>query len=114
MRKRASFAAVSGGLIAPSQPAHAERPRNSSRAVPFYVGVGARLVDGHDHHGSFEHDHSRAGVRIPVGLAMVFRRVPLDLFTEFVPTIDVIDGHDDFSNHDRFHLSGAFGARYWF
>jgi hypothetical protein len=84
--------------------------------LPFYVGVGGRFWD---------FDYCRAardcgyggtvfGVRVPLGLAFDFNRVPLDIFIQLVPTIDFYRGYRyrDRSVWIDFDLS--LGVRYWF
>ena len=86
--------------------------------LPFYVGVGARLLDYDEYydHGHWHNDESRIGVRVPIGLSFDFRRAPLDLFAELVPVWDLVHDHDDFDEHHHSHadLTGALGLRYYF
>ncbi len=106
--------------------------RQSAFDMPFYVGVGARVLsddndewDYCDRFGCYDVDDDLSvGVRIPVGILMAFRSVPLDAFFELAPTIDLI--HDDdalycerngvcyYDDDDRFALYGSIGGRYYF
>ncbi len=70
----------------------------SKGKLPFYFGVGGRI--------KFEED-MRVSVRIPVGLAYMFANVPLDVFAEVVPMIDLIPA-------TGFDISGGIGIRYFF
>jgi len=46
-------------------------------------------------------------VRIPLGINYIFEKVPLDIFLEFVPLLDLVPG-------TNFRLKGAVGIRYYF
>jgi hypothetical protein len=94
----------------------------SSFQLPFYLGVGARLLD-HDEYwraGYWRSGGTHVGLRVPFGVAFDFTRVPLDLFVELVPVWDIIEDHDyrygtyDDRDHNRFDLTGAVGLRYYF
>src|SRR5262245_9305693 len=62
--------------------------RTPDFTLPFYFGVGGRLVDDDDHYAcgpgpQFCTDNDTfLGVRVPVGILMDFNRVPLDIFLE--------------------------------
>lgn len=68
--------------------------------LPFYFGIGGRLKTG-------EKDDTKLGVRIPLGLAYYFRDIPLDLFFEFAPIVNIIPDTS---------LNGnvVFGVRFFF
>jgi hypothetical protein len=98
-----------------------------SFTLPFYIGVGGRILDDDDDYrcgpgGDFvcEDDDTYIGVRAPVGLLMDFKTVPLDVFLELAIVIDLIELDDDSDDpdfdegHDRTHLHGAIGVRYYF
>jgi hypothetical protein len=76
--------------------------------LPLYVGVGARILD---HNDDRFHDDTHLGVRVPVGIAFDFNRIPLDIFIELSFVLDLIR-HDQHDHYDDFDL--AIGARYWF
>jgi len=65
---------------------------------PIYFGAGLRM--------KFD-DTNNIALRVPVGLVLMFDKMPMDLFMETVPMIQ-IDPGDDIS------LDIAFGARYYF
>jgi len=67
-------------------------------AVAFYVGIGGRF-------SLLEED--RFGVRFPLGLAYAFPRVPVDLFLELVPILELLPASE-------FHAGAALGVRYYF
>ncbi len=71
----------------------------SSGKLPFYVGVGPRL--------NLQDGFVGLGVRIPVGLTYLFSEVPIDLFFEVAPGMDLIPA-------TGFSFEGGFGARYYF
>ena len=70
----------------------------SEGKLPFYYGIGARLKTAND---------IKLGVRVPLGLAYLFQNVPIDIFVEVVPILDVIPKTD-------FQINAALGARYSF
>ena len=67
--------------------------------LALHYGVGGRI--------KITNDESRIGVRIPIGIDYIFQKVPLDIFLEFVPLLDLAPGTD-------FRSSGAIGIRYFF
>ncbi len=77
--------------------------KNSAFWLPIYFGVGARFFDHHDY-------DSGIGIRVPVGIAFDFQRVPIDVFLEFWFAFDLI--HDD--RYDRADGGGSIGIRYYF
>lgn len=68
--------------------------------LPLYLGFGgqALIADGGE---------DRLGFRIPVGIAYLLREVPLDIFFEVVPRLDLTPATD-------FDVNLALGARYFF
>jgi len=64
----------------------------------FYYGFGGRIK---------AQKRSRVGIRIPVGVSYVFEKVPLDIFIEVAPGIDLAPSSD-------FWINGNFGIRYYF
>jgi hypothetical protein len=94
-----------------------------SFTMPFYIGVGARLVERDDYHRFegvwYEDDDTRLGVRMPFGLLMDFNRVPIDVFFELALVLDVVefdDDRDDLYDDDPPDLgfNGGIGVRYYF
>lgn len=97
--------------------------QNNDFFLPLHIGVGGRILD---HEGRwweggrwyYYDDHTHLGVRMPVGLTMDFRKVPLDVFFELalVANVIVVDEgpYDDLYDHDLLSLTGALGARYYF
>jgi hypothetical protein len=68
--------------------------------MPFYFGVGGRVKFRED-------DRDRVGVRGPVGVAYRFADLPLELFAEVAPVLDV-------APRTRLDLNGGIGIRYYF
>jgi hypothetical protein len=76
--------------------------------IPLYVGVGARLFNFDDR---FEDSNLALGLRVPVGIALDFNNVPLDIFLEFAL---VADFYVNYRDTVGFEVNGALGIRYWF
>lgn len=73
-----------------------------------------RLWDFDDRANRFDDNNGLAlGIRIPIGIAFDFNKVPLDVFVQFTPVLDLITGYggDDGIND---HLEFSVGIRYWF
>jgi hypothetical protein len=66
--------------------------------LPLYYGIGGRI--------KFD-NHSKVGIRIPVGINYIFPEAPLDIFFEIVPLLDLAPSTE-------FGLNGAIGTRYFF
>ncbi len=72
---------------------------DEGRASVYYgIGARARFREGMS---------TRAGVRVPVGLAYEFQQAPFELFAEVAPILDLSPSTD-------FSLNGAIGLRYYF
>ena len=68
--------------------------------LPLYFGVGPRLKVR-------EHEDDRFGIRFPVGVSYMFDNVPVDIFFEVAPILDVAP-----RTHGAF--TAGIGVRYWF
>jgi hypothetical protein len=97
--------------------------RQPAFTLPFYVGVGARLVDNDDYYrvGNtvYVDNDTRFGVRVPFGILLDFNRVPLDLFYELAVVIDLVELDDDYDGPYEddvpdVGLNGGIGLRYYF
>ena len=78
---------------------HNDRIINITRGrLPIYYGVGARL--------GFNGDSS-LGIRGVIGLDYQFATIPLDIFLELVPVMNLAPSTD-------FDFNGAIGVRYFF
>jgi hypothetical protein len=69
-------------------------------AMPLYLGVGARAKVP-------DHGDTRVGVRVPFGISYLTPDIPLEVFAELAPVIDVTPG-----THLRWN--GGVGIRYYF
>lgn len=66
--------------------------------LPIYYGPGARIRIGND---------TKMGIRGVLGIEYIFSEVPLDVFLEVVPIIEVFPS-------TGFNLNASIGARYFF
>ncbi len=70
-----------------------------SGELPVYIGVGARL--------KLVPENMRLGVRVPLGVEYIFAEIPVGLFLEVAPGMDLIP-------ETQFFPNGAVGARWYF
>jgi hypothetical protein len=86
--------------------------------LPFYIGVGGRFwsFDYCRRRDEFCGRGSAFGIRVPIGIAFDFNRVPLDIFVQLVPTLDFFSGryYDYYRRRSHFGIDGSVGIRYWF
>lgn len=93
---------------------HVDLTRTDDIALDFYYGVGAKV-------GLYERTRRRddgppgrqwngvtAGVRVPIGLALVVADAPLDIFFELAPGLRAYNG--GFGGF----MDGLLGVRYYF
>ena len=66
--------------------------------LPLYLGIGGRV--------KFE-EETRVGVRIPVGVCFIPRDIPIDVFLEIVPILDL-------APETHFDMNASIGIRYFF
>lgn len=81
-----------------------------SFALPLHIGLGGRILD-HGNDGYFE-DNTHLGVRVPLGLTIYLKNVPLDIFFEVAYILDVIT--DDGHGHGFSDFNSNLGIRYYF
>ena len=75
--------------------------------LPCYYGLGARIKFKHDDgRGRNEHD-TIFGIRFPLGITYLFDEIPLDVFAEIVPVLDLTPDAD-------VDLNAAIGCRFYF
>jgi len=80
--------------------------------LPFYVGVGGRYWSFQDRGVAPYIDASALGFRVPLGLSFDLNAVPLDIFVQVVPTIDLFF---NYRPHNLYiDLDASVGFRYWF
>jgi hypothetical protein len=68
--------------------------------LPVYFGVGA-LARFRDHN-----EDNQVGIRAPIGVSYLFDNVPIDVFAEIAPAIDVAPSV-------RGEVTGGVGVRFW-
>ena len=66
--------------------------------LPLYYGIGCRV--------KFE-EETRVGVRFPVGICCILKEIPIDIFFEIVPLLDLTPETD-------FNFNASIGVRYFF
>ena len=66
--------------------------------LPFYYGIGCRIK---------AKEKSRVGIRIPVGISYIFDNIPIDIFFELSPLLDLIPATE-------FGINASIGCRYYF
>lgn len=66
--------------------------------LPVYFGIGAKLDLA---------SNLGLGVRVPLGIAYLFESVPIDVFAELVPILNLIPA-------TKFSVEGGIGIRYFF
>jgi len=76
-----------------------------TKEVPLYVGVGGRIKFKNT--GEADGNDTKFGARIPVGIAYMPPKAPIDLFVEVVPMLDLTPSTE-------FTFNAAVGIRYWF
>ena len=74
-------------------------PINSGE-LPLYFGVGGRVKIP-------DHGSTRAGVRVPVGISYLFADIPVEVFAEVAPIVDVTPA-------TQLRFNGGIGVRYYF
>jgi hypothetical protein len=68
-------------------------------SLPLYVGIGGRV--------KFLDEDDLVGIRVPLGAAYLLEGVPVDIFFEVVPLMDV-------APETEFRMNAAIGFRYFF
>jgi hypothetical protein len=85
--------------------------------LPLYIGVGGRFWDWGDYGCDRDgrncqyYGTSAFGIRVPVGIAFDFNNVPLDIFIQLTPTIDLFRNYRD---NAHFTIDFTIGIRFWF
>ncbi len=82
----------------------------SAFKLDAYAGFGAYLWKWFDNDNSNDNADKKMigiGARIPLGLAFVFAKLPIDIYLEVAPSLTVV-------GRTGFGVSGALGFRYYF
>ena len=66
--------------------------------LPLYYGIGGEIEFG---------ENVESGIRAPIGLNYIFPRLPIDIFIEVAPVLNIFPG-------TTVSLSGAIGGRFHF
>ncbi len=79
------------------------------RKLPLYYGVGVRYIDEEEKRSNKNKSEKKKilGIRVPGGVAYFFENIPVDIFIEVVPVVNLYPDTD-------FDLEIATGARYFF
>lgn len=68
--------------------------------LPVHIGLGGRLLLRKGQEGNI-------GMRIPLGITYIFRDIPIEIFGEIVPVVNLIPETD-------MDVDGGIGFRYFF
>lgn len=98
--------------------------KGRSATIPLHVGIGGRMLQ---HDGGFDRDicfngrvnvecdDTHLGIRAPLGISVLFKEAPMDLFFELAFVVDLIHANNDYMHdHDDVDLHGALGGRFYF
>jgi hypothetical protein len=90
-----------------------EITQNESFKLPFYVGLGGRVwFFDYSCRGGVCSSASIIGLRVPLGMTFDLNNVPLDIFLQFVPTLDF---YRNFNGRSVYlDVDFSVGIRYWF
>jgi len=80
--------------------------RGSSVLIPLRIGLGAAIYDD----GRFDNGIN-AAVRVPLEVALRFRRAPLEIYGEISLLVTFLDANN---NNDTFDVDGGLGLRFYF
>jgi len=72
--------------------------------IDVYMGLGLHL---HTIDKKYKDDETQIGVRVPVGVSYIFRKIPVQLFGELAPALILVE-------ESAFNIDIALGIRYYF
>ncbi|MCX7678051.1 MAG: DUF3996 domain-containing protein [Spirochaetes bacterium] len=75
--------------------------------LSLYLGAGAGLHHHDEKTKHHEEDEVSLEARLPVGISYMFHKVPVEVFLELAPALEIIPDID-------FDIRGGIGARYFF
>jgi len=84
---------------------------DSQYVLPFYVGIGG--VFDHQFAAGQNVSYSGGGFRIPVGMSVLVRGNPIELFFEIAPEFTVRGNSNQIGKYVM-NADGSIGARYFF
>ncbi|MGC8858036.1 MAG: BAPKO_0422 family outer member beta-barrel protein [Ignavibacteria bacterium] len=76
---------------------------NLTNEVPFYLGIGGRIKIRNKE----KQEDTKLAIRVPVGIVFEPSSVPIDVFVEVVPMLDLVPSSE-------FNFNAAVGIRYYF
>lgn len=79
--------------------------------LPFYVGIGGAL--GHNFASGLSLSYTEGGFRVPLGMSVMVRGNPIELFFEVAPEFTV-RSNATLAGKYGVYTDGAIGARYYF
>lgn len=87
------------------------RSSDGQYVLPVYVGVGGSL--GHAFTGGQSLSYTEGGFRLPLGMSVLVRGNPIELFFEIAPEFTVRSNATLFGKFG-IYTDGSIGARYYF
>jgi hypothetical protein len=84
---------------------------DSQYGLPFYFGVGGTV--GHTFSSDVRPSSTEAGVRVPLGMSILVRNNPVELFFEIAPEFTVRSSSAADQGKYTFYADGAIGVRYY-
>jgi hypothetical protein len=86
---------------------HVFRTDRHSGQLPVYYGVGGRVrLENEDNGKGHRSNDLLISFRMPLGISYLFAHVPIDIFVEVVPMLDIVPDTD-------FDINAAFGVRFY-
>lgn len=82
-------------------------PEELQGSSQWYVGLGARLKLEEDDDNGRNRDDDLLGLRLPIGINFYPAKLPIEVFGELVPVLDLVPDSD-------FDINAAIGVRYIF
>lgn len=75
--------------------------------LPIYFGIGGRFKFDDDYDLNNCDNDNRVGIRIPLGIDYLFEKVPVDIFLEIVPILDL-------APETELDFNAGLGSRFFF
>ena len=110
-------AAVGGALLGGGIHVHASflwhpwvLENRDNFVLPAYIGAGLRFL----HHREGTAGDYHTGLRAVIGMLFDFKTIPLDVFAEVAPILDLVIADDDDHSGIGFAINVGLGVRYYF